>query len=162
MNHKLGVPQILINNAGIGHFSDVVDMSEEDFRETLETNLFGAFFCAKAFLPGMMEKKTGHIVNIASLAAKNNFASGSAYCASKHALLSFSECLMLEVRHHNVKVTTICPGTVQTTFGRGSIDDKDWALTPDDVSKAVIDVLTGSQRSLVSLVDLRPLRPKRR
>ena len=109
----------------------------------------------------MIENQEGHVVNISSLAGKNSFAGGSAYCASKHALLSFSECLMLEVRHNNIKVTTICPGSVQTEFGSG-FKDKTWALTAEDVAKSVIDVLTSSAGSLASLVDLRPLKPPKR
>ena len=161
VEQRLGSPHILINNAGIGRFAEVAKMKEEDFRSTLETNLFGAFFCTKVFLPGMIHRKEGHIINIASLAGKNTFASGSAYCASKHALIAFSECLMMEVRHHNIKVTAICPGTVQTDFSSGS-RDKTWALTSEDVSKAVLDVLTTSGGSLISAVDLRPLRPQKR
>lgn len=155
---KFGSPQILINNAGIGRFGEVLKMEERDFRATLETNLIGVFHCTRAFLPGMIEKREGHIINIGSLAGKNSFAGGAAYCASKHGLISFSECLMMEVRHYDIKVSMICPGTVQTNFAPGS-KDKAWALTPEDVSKAVIDVLTSSLGSLVSMVDLRPLRP---
>ena len=109
----------------------------------------------------MIKNQSGHIVNIASLAGKNNFAGGSAYCASKHSLISFSECLMLEVRHHNIKVSAICPGSVQTDFSPDS-KEKDWALSPEDVAKTVVDVVTSSNRSLVSLVEMRPLKPQKR
>jgi 3-oxoacyl-[acyl-carrier protein] reductase len=161
VEQEFGPTDILVNNAGIGRFADVIKMSEEDFRATLETNLLGVFFCTKAFLPGMIEHGGGHVVNISSLAGKNSFAGGSAYCASKHALLSFSECLMLEERHHNIKVTTICPGTVQTEFSPAT-QDKTWALTADDVAKTVVDVVTSSTGSLASLVELRPLRPPKK
>jgi 3-oxoacyl-[acyl-carrier protein] reductase len=158
---RLGAPQILVNNAGIGRFGEVANMSEEDFRDVLETNLFGVFYCTRGFLPGMISKKEGHIVNISSLAGKNNFAGGAAYCASKHGLISFAECLMLEVRQHNIKVSTICPGSVQTEFSAGSME-KNWALSPEDVAKAVVDVVTSSSGSLASLVDLRPLHPPKK
>jgi 3-oxoacyl-[acyl-carrier protein] reductase len=158
---KLGAPQILVNNAGIGRFGEVANMSEEDFRDVLETNLFGVFYCTRGFLPGMISKKEGHIVNISSLAGKNNFAGGAAYCASKHGLISFAECLMLEVRQHNIKVSTICPGSVQTEFSPGSME-KMWALTPEDVAKVVVDVVTSSSGSLASLVEMRPLHPPKR
>jgi NAD(P)-dependent dehydrogenase (short-subunit alcohol dehydrogenase family) len=151
----------LVNNAGIGRFAEIVHMDENDFRAVIETNLFGVFFATKAFLPGMISKGGGHVVNISSLAGKNNFATGAAYCASKHALLSFAECLMLEVRHHNIKVSTICPGSVQTDFGHPGERDRSWALSSEDVSNAVLDVLTTSRGSLISLVDLRPLKPKK-
>ena len=157
----LGTATILVNNAGIGKFTEVIKMSDEDFRDTLETNLFGVFYCSKAFLPGMIQKEGGYIVNIASLAGKNSFAGGAAYCASKHALISFSECLMLEVRHQNIKVTAVCPGSVDTTFGNSHAGDKSWALTSEDVADAVIDVLKSSGTSLISLVEMRPLKPQK-
>lgn len=159
--NELGAPSILINNAGVGKFREIVNMSDEDFRSILETNLFGVFYCTRAFLPSMIEKQEGHIVNIGSLAGKNNFAGGSAYCASKHALISFGECLMLEVRQKNIKVTTICPGSVQTEFGDRLSEKNNWALTSDDVANAVLDVLNTSPGSLISLVDLRPLKPQK-
>lgn len=161
VNKRFGAADILINNAGIGMFKEVLNLEEEDFRAILETNLFGTFYCTKYFLPGMIEKQRGHIINIGSLAGKNSFAGGSAYCASKHALISFAECLMLEVRHSNIKVTTICPGSVQTEFSEGSKEQK-WALTPEDVSKCVVDALSSSPGSLVSMMDLRPLRPPKK
>lgn len=159
---ELGPATILVNNAGIGQFAEVAQMSDEHFRSILETNLFGVFYCCRAFLPGMIQKEQGHIINIASLAGKNPFAGGSAYCASKAALISFAECLMLEVRHHNIKVTTICPGSVQTDFGSGEMSKRNWALTSEDCATAVVDVLTTSQGSLISMVDLRPLKPPKR
>jgi NAD(P)-dependent dehydrogenase (short-subunit alcohol dehydrogenase family) len=155
---RFGSADILVNNAGIGRFQEVLKMEEEDLHAIFETNLFGTFYCTKYFLPGMIEKQRGHVINIGSLAGKNNFAGGSAYCASKHALLSFAECLMLEVRHNNIKVTTICPGSVQTDFSETS-KEHSWALTPEDVSKCVLDALTFSPGSLVSLMELRPLKP---
>jgi 3-oxoacyl-[acyl-carrier protein] reductase len=158
-NERFGAVQVLVNNAGIGHFREVLQLSNEDFQSILETNLNGTFYCSKAFLPGMIEKRDGHIVNISSLAGKNTFAGGSAYCASKHGLIAFSECLMLEVRHHNIKVTTICPGSVATDFSPAGDRDMSWALTSEDVARSVMDVLTSSAGSLISLVDLRPLRP---
>jgi len=158
---RWGAPMYLVNNAGIGKFQNVVSMKVEDFRATLETNLFGVFYCTHSFLPGMIAKQQGHIINISSLAGKNTFASGSAYCASKHGLIAFSECLMMEVRQHKIKVTTICPGTVQTDFSPHS-KEQAWALTAEDVAKAVMDVVTSSGGSIVSMVDLRPLQPPKR
>ena len=161
VRERFGPAHILVNNAGIGLFAEVSKMSEEDFRAVLETNLFGVFFCTQAFLPGMIENNGGSIINISSLAGKNSFAGGAAYCASKHALISFAECLMLEVRHHNIKVSTICPGSVQTDFSPDS-KTKSWALTGEDVAKAVVDVLTTSTGSLMSLIEMRPLRPPKK
>jgi Short-chain dehydrogenases of various substrate specificities len=160
VERELGPADVLVNNAGVGLFSDVARFAEDEFRAVFETNLFGVFYTTKAFLPGMIRHGGGHVINIGSLAGKNNFAGGSAYCASKHALISFAECLMLEVRHQNVKVTTICPGSVATDFSPES-KGKDWALTGEDVAQAVIDVWKTSSRSLLSLVEMRPLKPKK-
>jgi len=157
---EFGPADILVNNAGIGLFSDIARFDENDFRAVFETNLFGVFYITKAFLPGMIRHGGGHVINIGSLAGKNNFAGGSAYCASKHALISFAECLMLEVRHQNIKVTTICPGSVATDFSPES-KGKDWALTGEDVAQAVIEVWKTSSRSLLSLVEMRPLKPRK-
>jgi short-subunit dehydrogenase len=156
---EFGAIQILVNNAGIGIFKPVVETRDEEFHSILETNLYGVFYCSRAFLPGMIKNRKGHIVNISSLAGKNSFAGGSAYCASKHALMSFSECMMLEVRQHDVKVSTICPGSVATDFSHPSDREMSWALASEDVATAVLDVLTTSAGSLISLVDLRPLKP---
>jgi 3-oxoacyl-[acyl-carrier protein] reductase len=159
---QLGAPSILVNNAGIGKFAEVRNMSEDDFTAILETNLFGTFYFCKAFLPGMIEKQEGHIINISSLASKNPFAGASAYCASKAALNAFAECMMLEVRHHNIKVTTLCPGSVQTEFGSRGAEKESWALTGEDVAGVVLDLLETSAGSLVSLADLRPLKPPKK
>jgi 3-oxoacyl-[acyl-carrier protein] reductase len=160
VQNRWGAPHYLVNNAGIGVFSDVASMKDEDFAAVMETNLFGVFYCTRRFLPGMIEQQRGHIVNISSLAGKNSFAGGSVYCASKHGLIGFSECLMLEVRHHNIKVTTICPGSVQTSFSP-EMKDRSWALTAEDVAKVVIDVVTSSAGAMVSLVEMRPQKPKK-
>lgn len=157
---KFGAADILINNAGIGIFNDVLTMKHEEFQAVIETNLYGVFYCTQAFLPGMIEKNEGCIINISSLAGKNNFAGGSVYCASKHALNSFAECLMLEIRKHNIKVSTICPGSVATDFSPESAQ-KSWALTSEDVAEAVMAVLNGSPGSLMSLIEMRPLNPKK-
>jgi 3-oxoacyl-[acyl-carrier protein] reductase len=157
---RWGAPHYLINNAGIGKFSEVASMNDEDFRAILETNLNGVFYCTNRFLPGMIQAQRGHIVNIASLAGKNSFVGGSAYCASKHGLIGFSECLMLEVRQYNIKVTAICPGSVQTSFSP-EMKDRSWALTAEDVAKTVIDVVTVSLGAMVSLVEMRPQKPKK-
>ena len=156
---EFGAVQILVNNAGIGIFQEVLKLTDEDFHSVIETNLYGVFYCSRAFLPGMIKNNGGHIVNISSLAGKNMFAGGSAYCASKHALNAFAECMMLEVRQHNIKVSTVCPGSVATEFSHPGERDRSWALTSEDVAQVVLNLVTTSAGSLVSLVDLRPLKP---
>ncbi len=154
---------ILVNNAGVGQFAPVDEMPEELFRETLETNLFGAFHTIRAAAPAMREQGSGWIFNIASLAAKNFFAGGAAYNASKAALVALSEAAMLDLRHYGIRVAAICPGSVETDFGSGRMrEGGGWRLQPEDVAQVVTDLLTFPDRALPSLVEIRPTRPPRR
>jgi NAD(P)-dependent dehydrogenase (short-subunit alcohol dehydrogenase family) len=157
---KFGGLDVLINNAGVGHFADVADMSIGEWDEILETNLSGVFYCCHAAIPHLRSRKGGWIINISSLAGKNSFAGGGAYCASKAGLNAFSESLMQEVRHDNIRVSYIMPGSVSTGFGgRGAVGEADWKITPEDVAEIVVDLLTFPARSLPSRVELRPSRP---
>lgn len=150
---------VLVNNAGLGIFKPVAEMSLEEFREQLEVNLFGAFSCTRAALPYLVARQ-GWVVNIASLAARNPFAGGAAYCASKAALVMFSECLMQEVRQQGVRVAAILPGSVDTAFA-GNAPGQAWKLAPEDVAQAVADLLLFPPRALPSLVELRPAKPQK-
>src|SRR2546423_2542184 len=106
---ELGGLDILINNAGIGIFETVVQTSPEDFRAVLETNLFGVFYCCHEAIPQMKKRGGGYIINISSLAGANPHPRMAAYNASKFGLNGFSEALMQEVRHDNIKVSYIMP-----------------------------------------------------
>jgi 3-oxoacyl-[acyl-carrier protein] reductase len=152
---------ILVNNAGIGSHSNVEDMPVEEWSATLETNLSGVFFCCHEALPLMKRGGGGYIINIGSLAGKNAFAGGAAYCASKFGLIGFSEALMQEVRYDHIRVSYVMPGSVNTSFGRSGEQDPSttWKLLPDDVAKVVIDLLEADPRSLASRVELRPSEP---
>jgi 3-oxoacyl-[acyl-carrier protein] reductase len=157
---RFGGVDVLVNNAGIGKFANVADMSLDDWRQILETNLSGVFHCTRAAIPAMKARGAGFIINISSLAGKNPFAGGAAYCASKAGLNAFSEALMQEVRHDNIRVSYVLPGSVSTGFGdRGSSGEADWKLTPEDVARVVVDLIAHDQRSLPSRVELRPSRP---
>ncbi len=152
----------LVNNAGVGHFGPVDSLSGETWREVLETNLSGAFYGIRAASTPMMERGSGVIVNIASLAAKNPMAGGAAYNASKFGLLGLSEAAMLDLRHHGVRVVAILPGSVETDFRpQGRRPKTDWMLHPEDVARAVLDVLRYPDRALPSRIELRPSRPPR-
>lgn len=151
----------LINNAGVGTFAPVAEMSDEDWHRLIATNLTGVFLCSKAAIPALKSRGGGWIVNISSLAGRNSFAGGAAYCASKAGLNAFTESLMLEVRPDNIRVTTVMPGSVQTGFSSGGDGpESDWKLSPDDVAQVVFDLLGHSARSLPSRVEIRPSRPK--
>jgi NAD(P)-dependent dehydrogenase (short-subunit alcohol dehydrogenase family) len=149
----------LVNNAGLGRFAAVDELSGDDWREVIETNLSGAFYFLRAAAPGMRRRGRGWIVNIASLAAKNPFAGGAAYNASKFGMLGMSEAAMLDLRPDGVRVAAILPGSVATEFRRGG--EADWKLAPDDVARAVLDLLAYPPRALPSRLELRPSNPPR-
>ena len=153
---------ILINNAGVGAFVNVADMSIEQWQQVIDTNLSGVFYCCRAAIPELRKRGGGWIINISSLAGKNPFAAGAAYCASKAGLNHFSEVLMQEVRYDGIRVSYVMPGSVDTEFmGRGS-SKKNWATTPEDVAQVVIDLIEMPARSLPSRVELRPSQPPRK
>jgi NAD(P)-dependent dehydrogenase (short-subunit alcohol dehydrogenase family) len=160
---RFGGLDVLVNNAGVGVFAAVADMTADQWRQVLETNLNGVFYCSHAAVPHMRRRGGGWIVNISSLAARNAFVNGAAYCASKAGLNAFSESLMQEVRHDNIRVTCVMPGSVATGFmSRGGHDASDWKLAPQDVARTVMDLLAHPTRSLPSRVELRPSRPPAR
>ena len=151
---------ILINNAGVAALMNVADMSVSDWDRTIGTNLSGVFYCTRAALPELRRRGGGWIISISSLASKNAFAGGAAYCATKAALNAFSEALMQEVRYDNIRVSCIMPGSVATGFGGREVG-ADWKLAPEDVAEVVIDLLEHPARSLPSRVELRPSRPRK-
>ncbi len=154
---------ILINNAGIGMFTTVENMSPEDFRAVLETNVFGVFYCCHQAIPLMRKRGGGYIVNISSLAGANPHPQMAAYNASKFGLNGFSEALMQEVRHDGIKVSYVMPGSVNTEFGGDTPDpSKSWQLQPEDIARAVLDLLHHPDRSLVSRVEIRPSKPPKK
>ncbi len=153
-----GAPRILVNNAGIGRFKPLVDLSLEDWDETMGVNVRSLYLVTRPFLKAMVNAGGGTIVNVASLAGKNGVEGGTAYCASKHAVLGFSKALMLEVRRHNVRVVAICPGSVDTGF-REHRANRSRVLTADDVAHAILASLTVPDRAMISEVDIRPTNP---
>lgn len=157
---RFGGFDTLVNNAGVGRFADVAAMSDEDWDNVIGTNLTGPFLCSRAAIPWLKQSGGGWIINIASLAGRNAFAGGGAYCASKAGLVAFTEALMQEVRFDNIRVSVVMPGSVATGFSQSSGDDDSWKLAPADVAEAVVDLLRHPARSLPSKVEIRPARPK--
>lgn len=157
---RFGGLDILVNNAGVGTFAPVAEMTAAQWREVLDTNLTGVFHCCQAAIPHLRTRGGGWIINISSLASKNPFTSAAAYCASKAGLNAFSEVLMQELRHDNIRVSYILPGSVATGFAsRGDRGSAEWKLTPEDVAQVVVDLIAHPSRSLPSRVELRPSRP---
>ena len=155
---------ILVNNAGIGVFRPVADMSMDEWHSVIDTNLTGVFYCCHAAIPHLRARGGGWIINISSLAGKNAFVDGAAYCASKAGLNQFSEALMQEVRYDGIRVSYIMPGSVSTDFGgraRGAAKT-DWALQIEDIAQVVADLVAHPSRSLPSRIEIRPARPPRK
>ena len=160
---ELGGVDILVNNAGIGMFETVAETSPEDFRAVLETNLFGVFYCCHEVIPKMKQRGGGYIINISSLAGANPHPRMAAYNASKFGLNGFSEALMQEVRHDNIKVSYIMPGSVNTEFGGDSPnEEKSWQLTPHDIARVVVDLLHHDVHALPSRIEIRPSKPPKK
>ena len=156
---RFGGLDTVINNAGVGAFANVEAMSDADWNLVIATNLTGPFHVSRAAIPVLRASGGGWIINIASLAARNPFVGGGAYCASKAALVSFSETLMQEVRYDNIRVSVVLPGSVATDFsGPGKNDG--WKLAGEDVAHVVMDLLRHPARSLPSRVEIRPSQPR--
>jgi NAD(P)-dependent dehydrogenase (short-subunit alcohol dehydrogenase family) len=153
---------ILVNNAGVGFFSEASAMTADEWRTTIDTNLTGAFLCCHAAIPHLRKRGGGWIVNVSSLAGKNAFPGGTAYCASKAGLNAFSEALMQEVRHEGIRVSYVMPGSVSTEFGGLAGQGDAWKLTAGDVAQVVVDLLAHDARSLPSRVEIRPSQPPRK
>lgn len=147
----------LINNAGVGVFRSVEDMTDVEWSQVIDTNLTGVFYATRAAIPHLKHAGGGWIINIASLAGRNYFANAAAYCASKAGLVAFSEAVMLEVRNDNIRVSCVMPGSVATDFsGPGDKGDESWKLTGEDIAEVVMDLLRHPSRSLPSKVEIRP------
>jgi len=159
---RFGGLDIVINNAGMGVFTSVAAMTTAQWTEVIETNLTGVFNVCHAALPHLQRRGGGFIVNISSLAGKNPFADGAAYCASKAGLNAFSEALMQEVRYDNIRVSYVLPGSVATEFvGGDASKGADWKIASEEVAEVVINLLRHNPRSLPSRVELRPSKPKK-
>jgi 3-oxoacyl-[acyl-carrier protein] reductase len=159
---RFGGLDYLINNAGIGLFTEVAAMTPEQWSELVDTNLTGVFNACHVALPHLKRRGGGFIINISSLAGKNPFVQGAAYCASKAGLNAFSEALMQEVRYDNIRVSYVMPGSVATGFSSGDeTKGADWKIAPEDVADVVMNLLHTNPRSLPSRVELRPSKPKK-
>jgi len=153
---SLGPVEILVNNAGIGVFSPIQEAAETDWDSVLDTNLKSVFLLGRAVAPGMISRRSGHIVNIASLAGKNAFPGGGIYCASKWGVLGLTECMAEDLRSFGIRVSAICPGSVATDFSPQSKKDPRKMLQPEDVAHAVSMIVTQAPQSFISEVLLRP------
>lgn len=156
---RFGQLDVLVANAGIGHFASIEDLTEEVWKNTIETNLSGVFNSVKSGIEALKQSK-GYIITISSLAGTNFFENGSAYNASKFGLVGFTQAIMLDLRKHGIKVTTIMPGSVATEFNDHTPTDADaWKIQPEDIGRLVLDVLQMNPRTLPSKIEVRPSMP---
>lgn len=159
VEREFGGLEILVNNAGVGIFRSVEELTPVEWRRVVDTNLTGAFYCSHLALPLFRRAGGGFIINISSLAGKNPFAGGAAYNASKFGLNGFSEAMMMDHRYDNVRVSYIMPGSVATEFGSGG--GEDWKIAPEDIAAIVLAVLRMPERTLISRVEVRPSKPRK-
>ncbi|MGC2332991.1 MAG: SDR family NAD(P)-dependent oxidoreductase [Candidatus Acidiferrales bacterium] len=153
---SLGPIEILVNNAGIGYFAPVHEASEANWDAVLDTNLKAVFLLSKAVAPGMIHRRSGHIVNIGSLAGKSAFVGGAIYCASKWGLLGLTQCMAEDLRPYGIRVSAVLPGSVATDFSPHTGKDTSKMLQPEDVAHAVEGIVTQAPQSFISEVLIRP------
>jgi 3-oxoacyl-[acyl-carrier protein] reductase len=151
-----GPIDILVNCAGAGIFRPVHEATEADWDTVIDTNLKGVFLVSRAVAPEMIRRRTGHIINISSLAGKYTFAGGAVYCASKWGLIGLTQCMAEDLRGYGIRVSVICPGTTATEFRPREKQDISKMLQPDDVAHAVATLVTQAPQSFISEIDLRP------
>lgn len=159
----LGSVDILINNAGVGQFGTVAEMDIADWERIIQVNLMGTYYVTKAALPFLLEQKSGDIINVASTAGERGFATGSAYCASKFALMGFTESLMQEVRKSNIRVVALTPSTVNTDLAVNAglkIGDEDRMMQPEDVAELALATLKLPPRVLVKTAGIWTTNPQ--
>lgn len=162
LREKYGSIDVLIANAGVGHFAPIQDLTPAQWSEVVDVNLTGVFNSVKASLDALRDSK-GYLITIASLAGANFFASGAAYNASKFGLVGFTQAVMLDLRYDGVKVSTIMPGSVATHFNNRTPTEADaWKIQPEDIGQIVVDLLKMPARTLPSKVEVRPSIPRKK
>ncbi|AHV99443.1 3-ketoacyl-ACP reductase [Paenibacillus sabinae] len=163
IQNDLGTFDVLINNAGVATFGTLVDMDPEEWKRHIDINLFGAYYVTHAALPAMIEKKAGNIINVSSTAGERGFATGSAYCASKFALMGMTEALFQEVRKFNIRVVALTPSTVNTPLAVNAglpIGDEDRMMQPEDVAELALTALKLPDRVVIKTAGIWTTNPQ--
>ena len=159
---QFGHLDILVNNAGLGIIKPISEMTIEEWKNQINVNLSGVFYCSKAALPHLITTGDGFIINIASLASRNPFSGGTAYNASKFGVLGLTEAMMLDVRYDDVRVSIVMPGSVNTEFrDREQSLTRTWKLEPEDCASAVMQLLSYPREAHVSRIEMRPSQPEK-
>ena len=159
---KWGSLDLLVANAGVGYFASIEEMTPDQWNQTIDTNLTGVFYSIKASVDAIKKTK-GYIITISSLAGANFFPQGSAYNASKFGLTGFTQSVMLDLRQHDVKVTTIMPGSVTSHFNQHTPSDEDnWKIQPEDLGQMVVNLMQLPPQTLPSKIEVRPTKPPKK
>lgn len=152
---------VVVNNAGVITKKPLLSLTTDDWHAMMDVNVSALFHTTRLLLPGMVRRRRGHIINIASIAGRSAFAGGTGYVATKHAVLGFSESLMLEVREHGVKVSVVMPGSVATDMKVSDSADQSWMLKPEDVARVVAGLLEMPSHALTYQVEVRAANPRK-
>ena len=159
VQRRFNTAHILVNNAGSGIFRSTADLEPEEWDRMLALNLSGVYYCCHEILPIFRKNETGgDVINISSLAGRNPFAGGAGYNASKFGVVGFSEAMLLDHRHEDIRVSCVMPGSVDTGFG-GSNEGARWKVAPEDVAEVVLSLLKMARRTTISRVEMRPSMP---
>lgn len=157
--NQFGQLDIVVANAGVGHFANIEDTTLEQWHDTIDTNLSGVFYSIKSSVEALKKSK-GYFITISSLAGTNFFANGSAYNASKFGVTGFTQAVMLDLRKYDIKVSTIMPGSVATHFNGHTPNDSDaWKIQKEDIGELVVDLIKMNPRTLPSKIEVRPTMP---
>lgn len=163
ISQELGAVDILINNAGIAQFGNLLDMDPEQWKRIVDVNLMGTYHMLRTVLPGMVERKGGDVINISSTAGERGFATGSAYNASKFAVMGLTEAVLQEVRKHNIRVTALTPSTVNTDLAVNAglkIGEEDHMMQPEDVAELALAALKLPARVFVKTAGIWTTNPQ--
>jgi 3-oxoacyl-[acyl-carrier protein] reductase len=152
-----GPIEVLINNAGVAVFNKIIDTSESDWDTMMETNVKGAFLCSQSVLPGMIERKSGHIINMVSVAGRTPYFNNAAYCASKYGLLGFTDVLRMEARKHGIRVTSLMPGATDTLIWGEAEVDSARMMPADEIANAITAILLTGEKAMMEEVVIRPM-----
>nr|WP_298996361.1 SDR family oxidoreductase [uncultured Allomuricauda sp.] len=156
---KWGKLDVVLANAGVGHFAPIYEMELDKWNQMINTNLNGVFHTLKASFESLRASE-GYYITLASLAGTNFFPQGAGYNATKFGVVGFTQAAMLDLRKYNIKVSTIMPGSVATYFNNNEPSEKDaWKIQSEDIGQIVIDLLKMHPRTLPSKIEVRPTRP---
>ncbi len=154
-----GTLDVLVNNAGVGIMKSIEEMTWEEWRRQIDVNLGAVWACTKAAIPHLKRSSDAWVINIGSLASRNGFADGTGYNASKFGLLGMTEAMMLDLRQHDIRISIVMPGSVNTDFGGHGTPGRGWKLEADDCAQAVMQLLAFPKGAHVSRIEMRPANP---